>query len=513
MKSLTFYIGLCLSILLFSCERKPVTFCVLGTGLLRGEIGSGLASTAAYIREEQTSNRDQVILLDNGDFLQGTPEAFFANYVDTTKRPVISSIFSYLQYDAISFGRTEFEVDANITNRVTSSCSVPFVCANIIHKETGKPYLTPYTVFQKQGYKIAVLGLISSSELNWIPESISLNYECQPLKEAAAFWVEAILQQEKPDVLIGLFHGGDEVSWVAQNIPGIDLIYTDLEEASAEAFLNPKGETIWVLSTGSSSSHIAQANISLTPVEQGEPKLQVVPQILATASFPEDPNFNQVIAPFMQRANTFFAKSISEIPITVYSREALQGPCPWTNILHKTYRYISEQMGNTGGAKIDISIASASYRNAVIYAGPVTVRDFVQLYPYENTLSIVEMNGAEFLAYLEYCVSLFVEDYNSPVYHLDTAAGCEYSVDKTKPYGQRVTITKMSDGNQFYLERRYHIAMTSYRALGGGGHLKNSLHWSAEKMKARCIANSPRSILASMVQIYTTRPIDPYSAL
>ena len=56
--------------------------------------------------------------------------------------------------------------------------------------------------------------------------------------------------------------------------------------------------------------------------------------------------------------------------------------------------------------------------------------------------------------------------------NFDSAAGINYTVDVTKPYGSRVVITDMADGSKFELDKEYTAAITTYRSVGSGGLLK-----------------------------------------
>jgi 2',3'-cyclic-nucleotide 2'-phosphodiesterase/3'-nucleotidase len=56
-------------------------------------------------------------------------------------------------------------------------------------------------------------------------------------------------------------------------------------------------------------------------------------------------------------------------------------------------------------------------------------------------------------------------------YNYDSLAGVNYVVDITKPAGQRVTIKTLPSGAAFQYDRVYTVAINSYRAQGGGGHL------------------------------------------
>jgi 2',3'-cyclic-nucleotide 2'-phosphodiesterase/3'-nucleotidase len=59
----------------------------------------------------------------------------------------------------------------------------------------------------------------------------------------------------------------------------------------------------------------------------------------------------------------------------------------------------------------------------------------------------------------------------NPSYNFDSAAGLVYTVDLNLPKGRRVSIKSLADGTGFDLKEEYSVAMTSYRASGGGGLL------------------------------------------
>ena len=65
-------------------------------------------------------------------------------------------------------------------------------------------------------------------------------------------------------------------------------------------------------------------------------------------------------------------------------------------------------------------------------------------------------------------------------YNFDTAAGVVYTVDVTKPTGEKVRILRMSNGKPFDLNKKYKVAINSYRANGGGELLTKGavFHWT-----------------------------------
>jgi 2',3'-cyclic-nucleotide 2'-phosphodiesterase/3'-nucleotidase len=74
-------------------------------------------------------------------------------------------------------------------------------------------------------------------------------------------------------------------------------------------------------------------------------------------------------------------------------------------------------------------------------------------------------------------------------YNYDSAAGINYFVDVTKPVGQKVEITSMSDGRIFNMDETYTVAINSYRGSGGGGHLEKGAKLDKETIRTMKLVN------------------------
>ncbi len=136
------------------------------------------------------------------------------------------------------------------------------------------------------------------------------------------------------------------------------------------------------------------------------------------------------------------------------------------------------------------------------------------LYPYENSLCVLSLSGKEIRDYLEYSYSHWIKTYDgkgvlnisersserygtrrwsfdAPSFNFDSAAGIKYTVDVTKPYGERVKIQSFSDGTPFDMSKMYKVAMTSYRAAGGGDLLFKGAGLSRADLEERTLARYP----------------------
>jgi 2',3'-cyclic-nucleotide 2'-phosphodiesterase / 3'-nucleotidase len=143
----------------------------------------------------------------------------------------------------------------------------------------------------------------------------------------------------------------------------------------------------------------------------------------------------------------------------------------------------------------------------------------------------VEMTGQEILGFLEYSYGewfstltpdsehllRFSTDENGDqilnkagrpllsarFYNFDTAAGIRYEVDLTKEPGKRITILSLDDGSRFDPKKVYRVAMNSYRANGGGGHMTMGAGIPDQDLKSRVIWVSEqdmRAILAGWLK-------------
>lgn len=125
--------------------------------------------------------------------------------------------------------------------------------------------------------------------------------------------------------------------------------------------------------------------------------------------------------------SSIFAKVFNELQY-----DALKGPCPWTSMLHRAFRKMAEKMGYVNDKSVTATIVSPSQPNAVLNKGPLTTKDIISIYPYENTMRIIEMTGSEIKDYLEYAYSLLLDYLNNPIYVFDTVSGLEYTVEASK---------------------------------------------------------------------------------
>ena len=181
-----------------------------------------------------------------------------------------------------------------------------------------------------------------------------------------------------------------------------------------------------------------------------------------------------------------------------------------------------------------ISFAAPLTFNGFVKAGTLLYNDLFTIYPFENQLFVVRMTGQEIKDYLEYSYGTWVNTLgpesrhvlkivNEPdprtgqkrwsfvnrAYNFDSAAGLIYDVDVTKPEGERVIIKSLADFSPFSLQQTYNVAMTSYRASGGGQIMRMGAGIDTDRIGERVAAYYPeiRNILYSYLMEHGS--IDP----
>ncbi len=484
-----------------------------------------LANLASLV---STSGSDNIILLDNGDILQGDPMAYYYNFVDTVRTHAIADILNHLGYDAATVGNHDIEAGHAVYDRVRREYNFPLLAANAVDSRTGDPYFEPYTVIKKRGMKVIVFGLITPSVPRWLPESLYRGIRFENMVETARKWMPVMLEEE-PDLIVGLFHSGmgnldetgdDENSSlaVAVNVPGFDVIFCghDHREDMKEVE-NTEGRKVLIMDGGSRASTLM--NVTVKPVKQADGKVvnELSGQLIPMNSLPESKLFTDRYRNVSDTLLQYTSEIIGRSDATATTRDAFFGPSGFVDLIHRMQLDIS-------GAQI--SLAAPLSFDQSITQGELRIRDMYRLYRFENFLYTVSMTGGEIDRHLEHSAGLWFEtmekrnDYmlryrlddsgapvmvngtarlRNPSYNFESAMGIRYTVDVSKPQGARVTITSLSDGTPFNYSATYTVAVNSYRANGGGGHFP-AAGITGKELEGRIISATERDLRHYMTE-------------
>ena len=180
-------------------------------------IKGSLTRANTYINKQRQQYGSNLLLIDNGDILQGQPCSYWSNFVESEEENLAASVINYMKYDVEGVGNHDVEPGHKVYDKWIREVRCPVVGANIVKEEyknaEARPShiytgLQPYSVHYKDGVKICVLGLLTPAIPNWLNKSIWKGIEFEDMVTSARKWVKYIQETERPDLLIGLFHRG-----------------------------------------------------------------------------------------------------------------------------------------------------------------------------------------------------------------------------------------------------------------------------------------------------------------
>ncbi len=492
---------------------------------------TSLAQLQTFLKQERQKDQE-VILLDAGDLLQGQPVVYYYNFEKPNTTHLLAEVMNFMGYDAGAVGNHDIETGHLVYDKFIKELNFPWLCANSINTKSGEPYFPPYTILNKGGVKIAVLGMITPNIPNWLPEKIWEGMEFEDMIVAAKKWVKIIQEKENPDLLLGLYHSGVDYTYggitfdtpknenasrlVAEQVPGFDVVFVGHDHNGWNfSVKNPEDEEVYILGPKSDARNVAVAIVQMEFDNTTHSwQKEIRGQLIEIKDFAPDEEFMRKFAPAFEDVKQYVSRPIGTFSKTISTREALFGNSAFVDLIHNIQLDLTEA---------DISLAAPLSFNAAIEEGEVYVRDMFNLYKYENLLYTMKLSGQEVKDFLEYSYKFwfnqmasaddhllnFEKDeqgnlvksnrYSSYLltgrsYNFDSAAGIKYTVDVSKPAGDRVTIRSMSDGTAFDLTKEYKVAINSYRGNGGGGHLLAGAKIPKDELAKRVLSSTQKDL-------------------
>lgn len=481
-----------------------------------------LARAYTYIERQRKTYGDRLLLIDNGDILQGQPSVYWSNYVMPDDENLAARVINYMRYDAEILGNHDVETSHQVYDRWIRQVHCPVLGANIIDTSTQLPYVRPYVLIEREGVRIVIIGMLTPAIPCWLNENLWQGLEFQEMVSSAKRWVKYVQQVEQPDLILGLFHSGldggitmengveeDATRHVAQEVEGFDAIFFGHDHQEHNIMLkNPIGHDVLCLDPSCYAKNVAEATIRLTYDGDRLVDKDIKGDIIDVRNEEVDQQMVAYFQPTIDRIKEYVGRRIGTFATEATTRDCYFGNSAFTDFIHQL------QLQLTGA---DISLNAPLSFDAKIKAGPVTVADMFKLYRFENQLCVLNMTGRELHGHLEMSYDLWVNTMKSASDHLlllneashddqqrmgfknytfnfDSASGIDYEVDVTKPDGQKVRILGMTNGEPFDEDKTYRVVMNSYRANGGGDLMVHGAGIPKEQLNSRIIYQSPKDL-------------------
>lgn len=447
----------------------------------------GLVKLATLVRQVRAEGAP-LVLVDNGDVLQGSPmQAMWHAHPDSTREPMMAAMTA-LGYDAMAVGNHEFDRGLAALERARQDAGFPFLAVNVARASDGALAFAPSVIKTVGSLRVGIVGVCTPATPQWLDPTFTAGLRFLSPFETVAGEVGRLRTKERCDVIVVLAHTGFEKDPATRaDVPGADpmehwgyRLMSDIGGVDAWVFGHshdsrpsiPGRETIGA-QAGSRGESLGRIDLELTRPASGgawtvtrrSARLLAVSDTTA-----DDPELAALVAPYHEKTRAALDEVVGQASgaLDAPGGRAEDGPA-W-DLVHEAQRRAS-------GAPVSMSaLLDPAPR---LGPGPIRMRDVYRLYPYDNTLAVVRLTGAELKASLEHAARYFqtyTYEHGRPLtdpaiagYQFDAAEGVSYELDLTRPPGERV-VNLSRDGRPIDDADTMRVVVNSYRAGGGGGY-------------------------------------------
>lgn len=451
-----------------------------------GERKGNLAKFSAFLKRQRSEYRN-VIYLDAGDYLQGSADLYHDLTAQFIRPCLPATAYNLLGCDAATVGNHDLAAGQKSLYRFLSTVQFPVVCANL-QFDDNYSYLAPYTIIEKHGVRVGVIGLITPVVEHSIPSDIKGGLEVTDPVEACRQWVSVLREEEHADVVVGLFHsgydGGTAVSGLGHEnmvrdilaeVAGFDVIvFGHDHNARYGKMPDCEGDSVVIVNTGPHVTKAAVVTVNVDFTQGDTPLVSADGELVDITEETPDAEFISYFSGWHDDLANYLDSVIGRFDVPLEVNAALWRDVSALDFIH------SIQMNSLG---TEVSLASAPASVLTLPADGVTIRDVFRFYPGDNYMVDILLRGYEIKAVLENTAGSFYNTIEKGTEHLlktrtgrggsnitqprtpagsfITAAGINYEVDVTKPQGERIRILSMADGKPFEMNRLYRTTMNS----------------------------------------------------
>ena len=501
-------------------QRAPLKLTVLHTNDHHGRFWPnsdgeyGLAARKTLIdkvRAEVKAAGGEVLLLDGGDVNTGVPESDLQDAEPDFKG------MNLLGYDASAIGNHEFDKPLAVLDKQIKWSKFPLLAANIYNKTTGQRMFEPYRVFERGGYKIAVMGLTTDDTSKMVLPVNVANVEFRKPADEAAKLVPELRSQA--DMVIAATHMGhytDGKSGVnapgdvemARAVKGLDLIVGGhsqnpvcmlAENKRNDAYVPgqpcapDKQNGTWIVQAHEWGKYVGRADFMI----DGSGKVELVkyqllpvnlkqrvsgqPPKLYGDAIAEDAGLREFLKPFQDNGAARLTVPVGET-VGVFDGDRVRVRAQPTNLGVMIARSMMDRTA------ADLAIMNAGGVRDSLPEGKVTYRDVLKVQPFGNQISLIRLSGAELVKYLEAVAKMTPGSGAFP-----QTVGVQMVIE-----GGVLKEAKVQ-GRAIEAQREYKLAINNFTAGGGDGYPKLTDHpghvntglVDADVMRAFIAAGSP----------------------
>ncbi|MES2666701.1 MAG: bifunctional 2',3'-cyclic-nucleotide 2'-phosphodiesterase/3'-nucleotidase [Pseudomonadota bacterium] len=424
----------------------------------------GLARVARQIAAARAGAAN-MLLLDNGDFLQGTA---LGDYVAQPRRrsphPVIAA-FNALGYDAGTLGNHEFNFGLGFLTRALAEARHPIVSANIARTLGATPtddatFVPPFVILtrsvtdgagQAHSLRIGIIGFTPPQILIWDRQHLEGQLSTRDILAAAQAWVPVMRARGADlgaDLVIALSHSGigplqavpgmENASTALAALPGIDAVIAGHSHLTFPSPLHPTGDGIDgvagclagkpAVMPGHSGSHLGVIDLSLRATDKGWQVMAHAAEVWAARDAPALPRpqlrlteapVRRAAAPAHKATLAWARRRIGQtaVPLSTYFAHVADSAA--LRLVAAAQRaYAQTTLAGSAWAGLPVLAAVSPFKvggrggpqnYTHIPAGDLALRHAAALYIFPNTIAALCVSGADLALWLEHAAGQFLQ--------------------------------------------------------------------------------------------------------
>lgn len=440
-----------------------------------------LAQVASLVERHRRRSRN-TLLVDNGDFLQGTPLGDRAALLGGKDHPAIAAM-NLMGYDAAAIGNHDFAFGLDVLQSAARQARFPLLAANL--RVRGRPNFPGYVILRKEVVtdsgrpmvlRIGLVGFLPPQTTAWDPV-LAGQMVCKDIL-ATARRVVPQMRAEGADLVIALAHSGissrpaapgaENVAVDLGSVDGIDAIvaghthevFPGNPTLSAQG-IDAVGGTLSgkpAVMPGFGGSHLGVIELSLTrPGTAGWRLSRATSRCEAVSpDLPPAPAVLRAVAPTHRLTLSHLGTRIGSSEQRISSYFALVGVDPALTLVNMAQRwFVRRTLRGTALDGLPILSAAAPFRAGGrggpthytdVAAGRLRLGNLTDIYSFSNRICALLIGGAELRAWLERSASLFnrvepgsrdqpLTDPRFPAYQFDVIEDLRWRIDLSQRAG------------------------------------------------------------------------------
>jgi 2',3'-cyclic-nucleotide 2'-phosphodiesterase/3'-nucleotidase len=441
----------------------------------------GIARCATVIRQIREHEKN-VLLVDAGDTMQGTPVSFL------TGGQVMVACLNQLHYDSWTWGNHEFDWGLEKLAGCAERAEVPIVVANVRPaKDGGNDFsrqivsrLKPYILKDIDGVKVGIIGLDTPGVPSWSRPSLIPGLEFVDSVETLRTVVPAV-RAAGAQVLVLVCHQGyreagddhaNQINAIARDFPELDVII------GAHTHRNfPEFKVSNILYSQADYYGIYLGRVDLVfDTEKGRVTHRQSNTLLMDEHIAFDPEILKLTGDDIDRAEKMSGAVIGEATDDLWVRALPHKETPIHDLI---FAAIDDALRDRG-AKVDAIVHGIVENRVGLKKGAITVGDVWNIVPYENTIGVVQLTPAELREVLDEDCDMFNNSAFRGIW------GLKWTFDPAAKKGERTTGLLRADGSALDETQRLAVAFNSYDLASGGQRWKR-LRELADQSSSRLV--------------------------